>query len=90
MDITAQVRQFILTNFYLPDPTALTDDTSLLQSGVIDSTGVLEVISFIEEAFGVAVEDEEMIPDNLDSIARIRAYLDRKRSPAATVDQAVA
>ncbi len=80
MDIRDQVRQFILTNFYVPDPATITDEASLLKSGIVDSTGVLEVISFIEETFQVTVADEEMTPDNLDSIMRIAAFLDRKRT----------
>jgi len=82
MDMRDQIRQFILTNFYVPDPSAISDEASLLKSGIVDSTGVLEVISFLEETFRVTVEDEEMTPDNLDSIVRITAFLDRKRSEA--------
>jgi acyl carrier protein len=51
-----------------------------LESGIIDSTGVIEVISFIEETFKVTVDDAEMIPENLDSIAKIDAYVSRKRA----------
>jgi len=83
MDIRDQVRQFILTNFYVPDPATITDEASLLKSGVVDSTGVLEVISFLEETFQVTVADDEMTPDNLDSILRISAFLDRKRTEPA-------
>jgi acyl carrier protein len=83
MDVREQVRQFILTNFYVPDPATVTDEASLLRSGIVDSTGVLEVISFLEETFQVTVDDEEMTPDNLDSILHITAFLDRKRSAPA-------
>jgi len=83
MDIRDQVRQFILTNFYVPDPATITDEASLLKSGIVDSTGVLEVISFLEETFQVTVADDEMTPDNLDSILRISAFLDRKRTEPA-------
>jgi acyl carrier protein len=78
MDITEQVRQFIVTNFYVPDPASLADDTSLLESGVVDSTGMLEVISFIEETFKISVAETDMVPENLDSIARISAYVTRR------------
>jgi acyl carrier protein len=77
-----QVRDFIATNFYLPDPAALSDDASLIDIGVIDSTGVLEVISFLESTFDITVEEAEMVPENLDSISRIVSYLGHK-SPAA-------
>ena len=79
MDIKGQIRQFVVTNYYVPDPGALSDDASLLESGIIDSTGIIEIIAFIEEAFKVSVEDAEMIPENLDSIAKIDAYVTRKR-----------
>lgn len=75
----AQVRQFILTNFYVADPNTLTDRASLLDSGVIDSTGVLEVIAYLERDFGVTVADDEIAPENLDSIERIAAYVARKQ-----------
>lgn len=78
MDIKEQVRAFITANFYVPDSSLLEDNASLLDQGIIDSTGVLEVISFIEETFGIAVADNEMLPDNLDSIERISNYVARK------------
>lgn len=79
MDIKEQVRTFITSNFYVADPSALEDDASLLDRGIIDSTGVLEVIFFIEETFGIKVEDNEMLPDNLDSIERIANFVARKK-----------
>jgi acyl carrier protein len=80
MEITQQVRTFITSNFYVQDPAALADDASLLEHGIIDSTGVLEVISFIEDTFGITIEDREMVPDNLDSIERISGFVRRKKS----------
>ena len=68
MKIKEQVRSFLTSNFYVADPKSLEDGVSLLERGIIDSTGVLEVILFIEETFGLKVEDNEMLPDNLDSI----------------------
>lgn len=79
MDIRDEIRTFITTNFFVSDPSALTDDASLLDKGIIDSTGVLEVIGFLEEKFGVQVEDSEILPENLDSIAAITAFVNRKR-----------
>jgi len=80
MHMTDQVRAFLTTNFYVPDPGALANDASLLDQGLIDSTGVLEVIDFIETTFGITVEDAEMLPENLDSIDRITAFIQRKQS----------
>jgi acyl carrier protein len=78
MAVEEQVRQFIVKNFYLPEEMELKGDTSLLDNGIVDSTGVLEVIAFLEEQFGVQVADEEMHPDNLDSISKIAAFVARK------------
>ena len=72
------IREFITTNFYVADDSLLTDDASLLESGVVDSTGVLEIISFLEERFSIKVADSEMVPDNLDSIGKIVTFLSRK------------
>lgn len=80
--IKNRLRHFITTNFYVPDPSQLSDETSLLEQGVVDSTGVLEVIAFIEEAFGVRVEDHEMLPENLESIECIAAFVAGKLQQA--------
>lgn len=79
MEITAQVRQYITRNFYVSDASQLTDETSFLDQGIVDSTGVLEVIGFLEAQFDIRVEDDEMLPDNLDSIGKIAAFVMRKR-----------
>ena len=83
MHVKEQVREFITENFYVDDPNVLTDDASLLEHGIVDSTGVLEVIGFIEDTFHVQVDDAEMLPDNLDSIERISRFVVRKRRVAA-------
>ena len=80
MEIKQQVRAFVTSNFYVADPAALEDGASLLDRGIIDSTGVLEVIFFIEDTFGIKVEDSEMLPDNLDSIERIANFIARKKA----------
>jgi acyl carrier protein len=80
-----QIRDFVTTNFYVADPAALDDQASLLEHGIIDSTGVLEVIAFIEETFGITVEDDEMLPENLDSIERIATFVVRKKQSAAAL-----
>jgi len=83
MKLQQQIRDFVTSNFYVADPKALEDRTSLLDQGIIDSTGVLEVIMFIESTFGLTVEDSEMLPENLDSIERIAAFVARKQVPLA-------
>lgn len=79
MEIKEQVRAFVTSNFYVADPATLEDEASLLERGIIDSTGVLEVIFFIEDTFSIKVEDSEMLPDNLDSIERIANFVARKK-----------
>jgi acyl carrier protein len=81
MDIRDQVRQFISTNFYLPPGQKLSDGDSLLDSGLVDSTGVMELVVFIESSLGVTVQDTEMLPENLDSIERIVRFVERKKRP---------
>ena len=73
-----KIRDYIVKNFYVADVSALSDHASLLEQGIIDSTGVLEVIAFLERTFGLRVEDNEMLPDNLDSVERIAAFVKRK------------
>ncbi len=75
-----QVRTFVVDNFLFGDQGALSgDDQSLIENDVIDSTGVLELVSFIEERFGIAMSDAEIVPANLDSVSRIAAFIERKR-----------
>jgi len=78
--LKARVREFILNTFYVADRHALADDTSLLEAGLVDSTGVLEIIQFLETSFGIHVEDQEILPENLDSIEHLVAYVLRKVS----------
>lgn len=81
MEIREQVRQFITANFYLPTGQKLGDGDSLLDSGLVDSTGVMELVVFIESTLGVTVQDSEMLPENLDSIERIARFVERKMGP---------
>ena len=78
-----RLRTFIESNFYVPEGQKLADEASLLDNGVIDSTGVLELIGFLPDELKVDVADDEMIPDNLDSIAKLDAFVARKRQAAA-------
>ena len=77
-DTKSKVRDFIIENFLFGNADGLQDDTSFLEEGIIDSTGVLELVTFLEETFEIQVDDEELIPENLDSINNVTAYLDRK------------
>ncbi len=72
------VRRYIIDNFLFGDDSRLDEGTSFLDEGIIDSTGVLELIMLLEDSFGITVEDDELVPENLDSLLNIAGYLDRK------------
>jgi acyl carrier protein len=79
MTNNSRLRDFIRENFLFGQTNStLTDDTSLVESGIIDSTGVLEIIGFLERDLGVKVHDDEIIPQNLDSIRNLTEYVERK------------
>jgi acyl carrier protein len=88
MTLKEQIRNFILENFILENPEDLVDDESMLEKGIMDSTGVLELVAFIESTYEVKVEDEELIPENLDSIKNIVSYLERKLGLASKPEEA--
>ena len=83
MDLKEQIRSFIVENFYVAEAASLADDTSLIETGIVDSTGVLEVVAFLERDFGISVEDQEIVPANLDSIERIAAFVMRRKQAVA-------
>jgi acyl carrier protein len=76
--IKQQILNFIVENFLYGESNGLSESDSLLEEGVIDSTGVLELIAFIEETYGIKVKDEELIPENLDSIVNATDFIVRK------------
>ena len=81
MSIEQQVRDYILENFLFTDnASALENDASFLDKGIIDSTGVLEMIFFLEQEFALKVADKEMIPENLDSVNNIVRYVQIKQA----------
>jgi acyl carrier protein len=78
MGIQKKIRSFVEQNFYVTEGEALRDDASLIRSGVVDSTGILEIIAFLETEFGIEVGDRDAIPANLESISAIAAFVARK------------
>jgi acyl carrier protein len=77
--IEPQIRQFIASNIlYSTEGFTYTDETSLLREGIIDSLGVVELVEFVQTRFGVKVDQQEVIPDNFDSVARLAAYVRKK------------
>lgn len=81
MTLRAELRQFIVENFLLSrDESLLGDADSLTAQGILDSTGALELVTHLQERYGVTVQDEELHPDNLDSVEKIAAFIERKRA----------
>jgi len=78
--VNRRLREFVAKNFYVADTSSFEDTTSLLDRGVIDSTGVLELVSFVEAEYGISVDDEDIVPANFDSIAALAGFVARKRA----------
>lgn len=82
--VATQIRQFITDNFLFGQGgESLANNDSFLEQGIIDSTGVLELVSFLETQFQIAVSDQEMLPENLDSIDRLVHFIESKLKQAA-------
>ena len=80
----AVIRKFIFDNYiFTSDDSLLDNDDSFLEKGIIDSTGMLELIAFIGNEFHIVIEDDELIPDNLDSVTKVTSFIQRKRTAAA-------
>jgi len=83
MNHTKEIRDFVITNFLFGDASSLQDNISLLDRGIIDSTGMLELIMFLEQTYDIKIEPEEMLPENLDSVNKVVQFLGRKQEKAA-------
>ncbi len=78
-DSKPAIRQFVIDNFLFGEGEGkLKDDESFLDSGIIDSTGVLELVGFLEERFKIVIDSSELVPDNLDSVDRVSTFVQRK------------
>jgi acyl carrier protein len=83
MELRDQIRAYIVENFLFGDDGPLTsDDQSLLDSGIIDSVGVMELVAYLEGDHGLQIQDEELMPENLDSVANLVAFVRRKKAAA--------
>ena len=80
MEGSEKIRAFVVDNFLFGDGSRLTYDTSFLEERIVDSTGILQIISFLEEEFAITINDDEILPENLDSLNNINAFLNRKLS----------
>jgi acyl carrier protein len=78
----ADIRNFIVENFLYGRQQDFADDASFLDNGLIDSTGVIELVAFLGEKYGINVEDEELVPDNLDSVINLSGFIERKLEKA--------
>jgi acyl carrier protein len=77
-----EIRSFIVETFLFGDSNHISDDTPLLEKHIVDSTGILEIVAFLEETYRIRVEDHELTPDNLNSVASIYRFL-KKKQPTA-------
>ena len=71
-----RIRAFVIESFFVDD---FSDEDSFLRNGIIDSLGMLELIAFLEKEFGIKITDAELVPENLDSLARVCAFVEKKR-----------
>jgi acyl carrier protein len=88
--VKQEIRNFILENFYFDQDGALEDEDSFMDRGIIDSTGILELVLFVEERFSFELDSDDLTPENLDSIARLTRFISaRLDSPLALQNDAV-
>jgi acyl carrier protein len=72
------VKAFIIENFLFGDPAGFSEDTSFLKTGLIDSLGIMELIAFLEATYHIHIDDQELVPENLDSLRKIDAFIEKK------------
>ena len=87
MSLLQEIQNFVVMTFLFGEAVPLDDDASLMNSGIIDSTGMLELVTFIETTYHVTVRNEEMLPENLDSLSRIARFLAKKLEGVGAVAQ---
>lgn len=85
MELEHDIRTFVVENFLLGGGDGLSSSQSLLDAGVIDSTGVLELVSFLEKTYRIRIDDEDLVPENLDCISSIARFVKRKLAGQAGV-----
>lgn len=81
MDTSEIIRDFIVDNFLFGETNHFTEDTDFFEKGILDSTGIIELVSFIEQTFNISIEDDELIIDNFSSLDNITRYLQLKLTP---------
>ncbi|HBA90101.1 MAG TPA: acyl carrier protein [Geobacter sp.] len=79
MSLHEDIRNFIVENFLFGEEGGLSNDSSFVKEGIVDSTGILQLVAFIQDRYLIDVEDEELVPENLDSISRVAAFIEGKK-----------
>jgi acyl carrier protein len=79
-ELKSKIRAFVVENFMFGDGDGLCDDTSFVENGIVDSTGILELVEFLESEFSISIADEELVPENLGSIDVVCGFLERKNA----------
>lgn len=79
MSLHEDIREFIVENFLFGEDNGLKDTSSFLEEGIIDSTGIMQLVSFIQEQYLIVIEDEELTPENLDSIQKVANFIQEKK-----------
>jgi acyl carrier protein len=85
MDVLETVKAYVVENFLYGDDSRIGPGTDFLENGILDSTGVLELVGFLEEKFGIRVEDDELVPDNMNSLEKITLYISIKTGKSQPV-----
>lgn len=86
MSVAEEIRNFVVDTFLFGDEAGLTDDSSFIREGIVDSTGILQLVTYLQERYQIAVADEELTPENLDSVRRVAAFVEGKRGGAPAAD----
>ena len=82
-ECSSKVREFVVENFFLGDDALLKEDTSFLEEGNTHSWSIVELATFLEETYDIVIEDDELVPDNMDSLQNIARFIDRKLNSSA-------
>jgi len=85
MNVQETIRSYIVDNILFGEDGRLTEDASFQRSGILDSTGFLGLITFAEEEFGIKIADDEVVPENFDTLRKISAFVERKKNGAKAV-----
>ena len=85
MNVLETVKAYVVENFLFGDDSRIGPKTEFLENGILDSTGVLELVGFLEEKFGIRVEDDELVPDNMNSLEKIALYISKKTDKTQSI-----